>query len=563
MTIFLSMISRFRWLLLVTSLASVASAMAGIGLISAINERIAAPDLLNPHWNAMFAGLLLLLFVCSVGSQAVLTALGHKVVYEMRLVMLKRVLDTAIDRLEQIGDAALYAVLTKDVAAVGMAFNRLPFVLYNGVLVFGGLAYLGWLSWQLSLLTILVVVSGAMFAQSMMGRMRRLMKQVRETDDGLFAGYEGAIEGRCELALNSARKEQYFRRDFEPVAGRARRLEVLADRYWILSLNWGAVLILGLVGIIFAAGSALGIAPASVVAYVLVLMFLRMPLNDLVEGFPLLISGSVALEKIATLQLAPHREDFEVQPPAPPVAAGSVLLELEAVEYQYPHASDEYGFHLGPVDLTIKAGEILFIVGGNGSGKSTLARILTGLYQPSRGRIRLLGREIDDAATVWYRNHFSTVFSNFYLFERLVGPAGVLDQKLAQAFLARLKMERKVTLDDGRFSTTRLSQGQRKRLALLMAHMEDRPVMLLDEWAADQDPAFRAFFYEELLPELRRAGKTVIAISHDDRYFGVADRVLRCDSGVLQPLQSWAVASPPSPRRVDVPGNVHVSAHVS
>ncbi|KQQ35970.1 ABC transporter ATP-binding protein [Duganella sp. Leaf126] len=522
-------------MLVLTALASVCSALAGIGLISAINQRIAAPQA-DPHWGLWFAALLLVLFVCGYASQALLTALGHRVVYEMRLVMLKRVLDTGVERLETIGAGPLYAALTKDVAAIGMAFNRLPFVLYNGVLVVGGFVYLAWLSWQLFLLAVVAVGGGALFAQAMMLRMRALMKQVRETDDAIFGGYEGAIEGRCELALNATRKQRFFDDDFTPAAELARQLEVRADRYWIFSLNWGAVLILGLAGLMFVAGGYFAVPSQSVVAFVLVLMFLRMPLNDLVEGLPMLLSGSVALEKIDSLALAPHRTGFDLQPAAAAVPPGQPLLLLRDVEYQYPHASEEYGFRLGPVNLELASGEIVFIVGGNGSGKSTLARILTGLYQPSAGRIELLGTVVDAAHGAWYRSHFSTVFSNFHLFQGLVGPHGSFDRPLAQAFLERLRLERKVTLAGARLSTVRLSQGQRKRLALLVAHVEQRPVLLLDEWAADQDPPFRDFFYRELLPELCRGGKTIIAISHDDRYFGVADRVLRCDSGVLTPV---------------------------
>jgi putative ATP-binding cassette transporter len=192
---------------------------------------------------------------------------------------------------------------------------------------------------------------------------------------------------------------------------------------------------------------------------------------------------------------------------------------------------------LGPIDLQVYAGETLFIVGGNGSGKSTLAMLLTGLYRPSGGSLSLHGEAITDARRDWYRSHFSTVFSSFHLFERLVGPTGDFDLSLAQAWLARLRMERKVSVDPaGLLSTTQLSQGQRKRLALLVALVEERPILLLDEWAADQDPLFRAFFYLELLPELKSRGKTVIAISHDDRYFAVADRVLKCDGGQLSVL---------------------------
>lgn len=191
--------------------------------------------------------------------------------------------------------------------------------------------------------------------------------------------------------------------------------------------------------------------------------------------------------------------------------------------------------------VVLASRETLFIVGGNGSGKSTLAKLLTGLYQPSAGRLSLQGVEIGAQRRDWYRSHFATVFSSFHLSERLVGPQGDFDPQLAQAWLLRLRMEHKVSIDPaGMLSTTQLSQGQRKRLALLVALVEERPILLLDEWAADQDPAFRSFLYLELLPELKVCGKTVIAISHDDRYFAVADRVIKCDGGQLRTLDKGA-----------------------
>lgn len=535
MNVFKSLIHRFRGLLLLTLLASVLSAAASVALINEINNLIAAPEVFDNARIGMAAALLGALFVCGFGSQALLTALGHRIVYELRMVMVKRVLDTGIEQQERISAPALYASLTKDIMSIGEAFNRVPFVLYNGVLVAGSFVYLAWLSWQLFLLSAVVIGLGAGLAQVLMMRMRALMKIVRDTDDRIYAGYEGVIDGRYELALNAWRKRRFYERDFEPAVEMARATEVSADRYWTLSLNLTITIILGLTFGIFIAGAAFGIPSANVVAYVLVLMFLRTPLNDLVGGMPALLTGSVALHKIDSLSLEPYRPGFNVRPEKAGTATGSdELLTLENVVYEYPHEGDEYGFRLGPVNLRVQRGEMLFIVGGNGSGKSTLAKVLTGLYRPSTGRLRLNGVAVTEDRLEWYRSHFSTVFSSFHLFERLVGPDGEFDQVLAQAFLERLRMERKVSIDGDRLSTTRLSQGQRKRLALLAAHAEERPILLLDEWAADQDPAFRSFFYFELLPELQRCGKTIIAISHDDRYFSVADRVLKCESGVLQ-----------------------------
>ncbi len=186
-----------------------------------------------------------------------------------------------------------------------------------------------------------------------------------------------------------------------------------------------------------------------------------------------------------------------------------------------------------PIDLSLKRGELVFLVGGNGSGKSTLVKVLTGLYAPTKGTIELDGRVIDDTNREWYSQHFSAVFSDFYLFDDLLGLDGPDVDARAGRHLVRLELDRKVRVEGGVFSTTALSQGQRKRLALLVAFMEDRPIYVFDEWAADQDPHYREIFYRELLPELRAQGKTVVVISHDDRYYGLADRVIRLDYGSI------------------------------
>ncbi|MDR6958098.1 putative ATP-binding cassette transporter [Pseudomonas brassicacearum] len=535
MTLFLSLLKRHRGLLSLGLLASLVSAAAGIGLLNEINRLIAGAVTMNTLLAAKFVGLLVLLFACGFGSQALLTALGHRVVYELRLQMVKRLLDTSIEQLEKIGEASLYATLSKDIVSIGQAFNRLPFVFYNTVLMLGGCLYMAWLSWQLLLICVVGLGLGTWLAHGWFNKMRQLMKRVRETDDRLYAAYQGAIEGRFELALNARRKERFYSLDLQPAAEYARRNEVHADRYWTLSLNWTVALILALAGGLFAAGTWLGLGNGVIAAFVLVLMFLRMPLNDLIGSLPTLVAGNVSLAKIETLAFADYRTEFTAQTGQADVR--QPMLELQGLGYDYPHAADDYGFRLGPVDLSVAKGEILFIVGGNGSGKSTLAKLLTGLYEPSAGTLHLQGVEITPQLRDWYRAHFSTVFSSFYLFERLVGPNGDFDMDLAQAWLERLRMERKVTIDkQGGLSTTRLSQGQRKRLALLVALVEERPILLLDEWAADQDPGFRGFFYQELLPELKAQGKTIIAISHDDRYFSIADRVLKCDGGQLYPF---------------------------
>lgn len=172
-----------------------------------------------------------------------------------------------------------------------------------------------------------------------------------------------------------------------------------------------------------------------------------------------------------------------------------------------------------------------FIVGGNGSGKSTLAKLITGLYVPQAGSLTLNDERIDHENIEWFRQNTSAIFTDFHLFDDYLGfDRPDLDDEVRR-YLRMLKIDDKVTVDDGHLSTVALSQGQRKRLALVTALLEDRPIYLFDEWAADQEPQFRDTFYREILADLAARGKTVIVITHDDRYFDIADRLIKLEVG--------------------------------
>jgi ABC-type siderophore export system fused ATPase/permease subunit len=188
-------------------------------------------------------------------------------------------------------------------------------------------------------------------------------------------------------------------------------------------------------------------------------------------------------------------------------------------------------FGIGPIDLEVKSGEILFIIGGNGSGKTTLAKLLTGLYEPDEGKVLINNKVVESG---YLSEYFSTVFNPSFLFEKLYNINVKNKQSEIKKYLKVLNLEEKVVIEENKYNTIDLSGGQRKRLALLQCYLEDSPIYLFDEWAADQDPGYRNFFYRTLLPEMRKAGKIVIAITHDDHYFDVADKILKMKDGRLE-----------------------------
>jgi putative ATP-binding cassette transporter len=265
-----------------------------------------------------------------------------------------------------------------------------------------------------------------------------------------------------------------------------------------------------------------------------------LPMDAVLMAIPSINRTRVALERVeqGTAGLI-HQVPDRAAPTGPDDGLDDLAparfdsLRLAGVTHAYHREQEDRSFTLGPIDLEIRRGEIVFLVGGNGSGKTTLAKLLVGLYAPETGELLHNGRAVEDAGRDDYRQLFSAVFSDFYLFDQLLGLGKGIDDA-ARRWLRELQLDRKVTVEAGALSTTELSAGQRKRLALLVAYLEDRPFYVFDEWAADQDPAYKAIFYERLLPDLRARGKTVLVISHDDRYFHIADRVVELDAGQLR-----------------------------
>lgn len=284
---------------------------------------------------------------------------------------------------------------------------------------------------------------------------------------------------------------------------------------------------------------------------VIIIMFISINAASIlareVHGFA---AADAALDRVDALEAALGAVVSPTPtPPMPPVAGAFERIAFEGVCFSYDpsangSASGSASFTIGPLDLELRRGEVVFITGGNGSGKTTLMKVLTGLYPPRRGRILIDGRPITGDAIEPYRALFTAVFMEHHLF----GPTYGLDHPdpaRVAALLARFNLDGIVRCDGDHFAPLELSTGQRKRLAMVIALLEDRPIYVLDEWAAHQDPELRRDFYERLVPELRAAGKTVVAISHDARFFHLADRRLHLDGGRLMPPLD--PRSPPGP----------------
>lgn len=521
---------QYRWPFLVVILLSLISAALGIGLIAFISKRLIETPDLSLSVLPEFLGLLLALMAVTLASQLALTTLGHHFVYRLRSELMKRIMDTPVARVEQLGGATLLAGLTSDIRNITIAFVRLPELVQGVILTVGSVIYLGWLSPRMLSVTavwVMVTIGGGYILVS---RVYKHLAVLREVEDSLYDDYQTVIEGRKELALNQERGEWIYHQTYTPHATRYRQHIIRADTYHLSAVNWSNIMMLGAIGLVFWMANSLGWSDGNVAAaFALTLLFLRTPLLSAVGALPTLLSAQVAFNKLNAFQLAPYSSSFTTSLPA----TEWQTLEMRNVVFQY----EDNNFRVGPINLTLKRGELVFLIGGNGSGKSTLAMLLTGLYQPVSGGIYLDGLPVTADNQQAYRKLFSAVFTDVWLFDKLLGAEGKeANPDVVADWLAYLKMTDKLELKNGRILNLKLSKGQRKRVALLLALAEEREIILLDEWAADQDPHFRREFYQVLLPLMQQRGKTIFAISHDDHYFTHADRLLEMRQGHLSEL---------------------------
>lgn len=393
-----------------------------------------------------------------------------------------------------------------------------------------GLSKLWMLSGKMLLVTAIWMAVTIWGGFVLVARVYKHMATLRETEDKLYTDFQTVLEGRKELTLNRERAEYVFNNLYIPDAQEYRHHIIRADTFHLSAVNWSNIMMLGAIGLVFWMANSLGWADTNVAAtYSLTLLFLRTPLLSAVGALPTLLTAQVAFNKLNKFALAPFKAEF----PRPQAFPNWQTLELRNVTFAY----QDNAFSVGPINLTIKRGELLFLIGGNGSGKSTLAMLLTGLYQPQSGEILLDGKPVSGEQPEDYRKLFSAVFTDVWLFDQLLGPEGQpANPQLVEKWLAQLKMAHKLELSNGRIVNLKLSKGQKKRVALLLALAEERDIILLDEWAADQDPHFRREFYQVLLPLMQEMGKTIFAISHDDHYFIHADRLLEMRNGQLSEL---------------------------
>lgn len=512
-------------------------------LLATINDALHTESGLNQGVIWGFAGLCLLALSCSILSDISTNRVGQSIIAALRKELGEKVLSAPIEQIERYRSHRLIPVLTHDVDTISdFAFAFAPLAI-SLTITLGCLGYLAVLSWPMFLLTLVAIGIGAVVQYIARVRGIQGFIKARDAEDQLQKYYNAIAEGAKELRIHRPRRQRMFSKGICQTAELIRDTQIRSINTFVIAKSLGSMLFFVVIGLTLALHALWpSTNPTAMSGFVLVLLYMKGPLEHLIGTLPVVSRAQIAFRRIAQLS-----EQFSSPEPhlllsGKPIVPSEVHdLTLNNVSYTFPAVGDAPPFRLGPVNLKIQQGDILFIVGENGCGKTTLIKLLLGLYPPQQGQILLNGRAIDAEGYDDYRQLFTTVFADYYLFDDIVqGDTHIPDD--ANRYLKRLEIAHKVSVQDGTFTTTDLSTGQRKRLALINAWLEERPVLVFDEWAADQDPTFRRIFYTELLPDLKRLGKTIIVISHDDRYFDIADQLLLLQAGKVVVEQASALA---------------------
>lgn len=512
--------------ILVTLLAGLGNAVL-IGLINTAAERAAFGRPIGLRLVLMYVLGFGVFYLAEQRSLRSANALLQRRLVALNLRLVDKVRAAELRTVERLGRGRLLATIGQETSHLARTFPLLASAAQSLVLLAFCLIYIALLSWVSFLVVAGVTVIGLLLFALRRGRLQRKMVHVHAQEAAMLDMVSHVTDGFQEIRLNADRNDALYARAAEE-ADRLQTTVTGIGRDWVGLLMFSNAYLYALVGVVMFVLPSFFTGYTDVIYKIAAISIFSVgPVMAVTSSAPLFDRANIGLGHVFALE-----EELD-SGPAPTTTRAQPFedfrhINLDAVEFDYGRPPE--GFRVGPFDLPLRRGELVFLTGGNGSGKSTTLKLLCGLYEPSAGCVRVDGVAVTPETLQAYRETFSCVFTDFHLFPRVYGMEQA-DPARVDALLARLDLADKVTFADGAFSTQALSTGQRKRLALVVALLEDRPILLLDEFAADQDAEHRAMFYDTLLPELKREGKTVVAVTHDDRYWAVADRRIHLDFG--------------------------------
>jgi putative pyoverdin transport system ATP-binding/permease protein len=473
--------------------------------------------------------------------QGRIIVITNELTYEKRVGMIRRILSSSYQSIEKIGSDRIFSGLNNDCSAVAQIPELIVGFASNLLTLFFCLFYLLTKNVYAFLASLCIILINGILALITSRIASKYWEQNRDIQDTYFNQMADLVNGFKELVLNRFRRSAFWG-ELKKYSKMFSELNQVAS---IKFLDFKLYNIL-LYNVIF--GVVVFIFPIFVTDLrtnlnqlrenLFIVFYMVGPFGAVTSIIPQLTKVRVNVKRIDDLldELDETAEEFALSDIISRTreSVQEIHLTLKDVVFQYPSEeadNKEAGFTIGPVSFECCTGELVFITGGNGSGKSTLGKLVTGLYVPQSGEILLNEKSVSYKEL---NELFASVFSDFNLFKKLYGIDYLAKKEELNRYLTMMGLSDKVEInEDGEFLDINLSTGQKKRLAFVVSCLEDKPMLIFDEWAAEQDPQFRQYFYEILLPMLKSQGKGIIVISHDDRYFDKADKLIKLERGKL------------------------------
>ena len=521
--------SSYPSVLVIATISGIANTIL-LGIVNHATEAVINDEDLTQYFILYMVTFFLFLYAQWYAFEKAIFSI-EEAIYNIRIRLAGKIQNVELAFMERAGGNKLYGRLTQNDTLISQAVPQLVQAFQMFTLMIFSLIYLAYISPISFIITMISLITGILYFLSLSRFIKKSLQGVKQRESSYFNSISHLVNGFKEVKMSRSKGEDLHNRivtvasEAQAIKGAARKQE---SRLW----GFGRLFIYALLPVlIFILPNFVDEHADSIFKISATLLFLTGPTTILVTMIPILNRVNMAIGDLFLLESEMDDASSKLEKTSLSETAffDFSTITIDGLSFRYP-GSDESSFSSGPFDEHISRGELLFIIGGNGSGKSTFLKLLTGLYYPVAGKLSVDSTVVQSNAYLAYREMFSVIFTDFYLFDKFYGVSN-LDPEKINYWLKKMRMEHKVQYQDGGFTSTSLSTGQRKRLAFIAAMLEEKPILIIDEFAADQDPQFREYFYETLLPELKSTGKTIIAVTHDDHYFHVADRVLKMDEG--------------------------------
>ncbi|MEZ2338446.1 cyclic peptide export ABC transporter [Mucilaginibacter sp. RCC_168] len=464
-------------------------------------------------------------------SSLIVIKISQRLLWNYRKRILSMVLKSNFEQLSK-NKVKVFTAMINDVNVLSSVSTNIVGFFTSSIMAIACLVYLAIISTKLFIITLITALTGCIIYYYGSKRSSDYFQASRNLENDFLKNFKSIIDGYKEIFMNPQIGKSIYENRIINISNTSYKSNVAAFSNFVKNQITGQILFYILLSfILLYFSTVLKVESSDIVRFVFVLMYLFTSIQTIMVLLPGFINAKIASDHLLGLQN--ELDKLEIDEPSLKTVLSNVVFDeiiVHGLKFQY--SEDNGHFTIGPIDFRIKTGDVVFIYGGNGCGKTTFINSLLGLLTPSYGQITLNGKLVTKNNNADYRSVFSVVFSDFFLFDEIHGVEEVNLEKWHK-YLKLFELEGKVILSGKKYSVTDLSTGQRKRLALITALLEDKPVLVIDEWAADQDPIFRKKFYTEIIPFLKHQNKAILAITHDDKYYYCADRLYKMDDGRL------------------------------